>query len=293
MITGAAGQLGRALLEAAAAHEVPASGLTRHDLNLTEADRVARALDRHAPSVVINAAAFTDVEGAESDPAAAFAGNRLGPANLARACAERDVALVHVSTDYVFDGGERGPRRPNEPTRPINVYGVSKLAGEDAVRTICARAAVVRTGWLFAPWGRNFVTTMLRVGHERAQVNVVDDQWGGPTSALELARALLRVAAEPEAGTYHFGGQPQVSWCGFAEAVFDEAAARGLLTPPRVKPVHSAAYPTKARRPSWSALDCQSFTETFGLAPPDWRTSLQEVLARLATADPTANGRST
>jgi dTDP-4-dehydrorhamnose reductase len=230
---------------------------------------------------LINAAAFTDVEGAEDSMAAAFTGNRDVPALLAQACAKRNVGLVHVSTDYVFDGAVHGHRRPDEPTRPINVYGLSKLAGEDAVRASGARAAIIRTGWLFAPWGRNFLTAMLRLGRERTQLQIVDDQWGGPTSALDLAAALLAVAQDLHPGTYHFGGQPETNWYRFARAIFAQAAERGLLTAPTLVPVPSSAYPTKARRPSCSLLDCTSFSETFGIKPPDWRAGLATAMARL------------
>jgi dTDP-4-dehydrorhamnose reductase len=286
LVTGAAGQLGRALCEAGEASGLAMVGLGRGELDLTDANALTHALDCHAPAVVINAAAFTDVEGATDSPEAAYAGNHQAPALLAEACAARDIGLVHVSTDYVFDGGTHGRRRPDEPTRPINVYGLSKLAGENAVRASGARAAIVRTGWLFAPWGRNFLTTMLRLGRERTHLQIVDDQWGGPTSALDLAAALLTVAHDLHPGTYHYGGQPETSWYRFAEAIFAQAAERGLLTAPTIVPVPSTSYPTKARRPACSLLDCRTFTETFGLQPPDWRVSLATVLARI---DPPAS----
>ena len=285
LVIGGSGQLARALGEAE-------PGLTRLGRELVDlADPVAaeRAVRDHAPDLVVNAAAWTDVDGAEDAPGAAFAVNRDGPAGLARGAAEAGAALVHVSTDYVFDGSGDGEWTESDPTAPLNVYGASKRAGEAAVLAAGPRTLVLRTSWVYSPWGRNFVTTMLRLV-DRERLTIVDDQRGKPTSALSLARAILAIApalaaaeaGAPVWGVRHYAGRGVTSWAGFAREIFALARRRGAGRVPEVVPIATADYPTRAARPLNSALDCSAFERDFGVAAVDWRVALDEVIGRLA-----------
>jgi dTDP-4-dehydrorhamnose reductase len=296
LIAGGGGQLGRALAQRAPAAGWSVTAAGRARLDLTDAESVAAAVRACAPDVAINAAAYTDVDGAEGAEAAAFAVNRDGPARLAAACARHGAALIHVSTDYVFPGTARAePWRPEEPCAPVNLYGRSKLAGEAAVRASGARAAIVRTAWLFSASGRNFVRSMLRLGRERDRLTVVDDQLGAPTPADCLADALLAAAATLAArpasgpchgtGTFHYTGTPPVTWYAFAQAIFAELAGAWPRLP-AVAPIASADFPTAAARPAYSVLDTTSFAETFGVGPCDWRPGLRRVLAELGEIAP-------
>lgn len=289
LVTGAGGQLGIELARRGHAAGWRIIALDRAALDITDMAAVDAAIADARAAVAINAAAYTDVDRAERERAAAFAVNRDGAANLAAACARHGTALLHVSTDYVFSGEPRPePWRPDETPAPVNVYGKSKLAGEEAVRASGAIAAVVRTAWLFSAHRRNFVRTMLRAGRERASLDVVDDQLGAPTPAAGLADALLTaagpVAAEAIRGTFHYAGAPPVSWCAFARAIFAELAPSWSALP-AVRAIASADYPTPARRPAYSLLDTRSFERTFGVPACDWRPALREVLRELGEID--------
>lgn len=285
LVIGRTGQLARALGEAAP--EAPRLG--RDALDLSDPAATEAAVRAHAPDLVINAAAYTHVDGAEDEADLAYAVNRDGVAALARGAARAGAGLVHVSTDYVFDGTKLGEWVEADPTNPMNVYGASKLAGEAAALAENPRTLVLRTSWVYAPWGRNFVTSMLRLA-DRERLTVVDDQRGKPTSALNLARAILTIAprladAPAEAplwGIRHYAGRGTTSWAGFAREVF--ALARGRLADrvPEVLPIASADYPTRARRPLNSALDCTAFERDFGVGTVDWRAALAEVIDRIA-----------
>lgn len=280
VVLGAGGQLGRALVEAAAASGSKVVSLARVQLDIRDADGLAALLADRRDSVVVNAAAWTDVDGAEDAEAEARAVNVHGAAAVASACAATGAALIHVSTDYVFSGDSDRPWRPSDPTAPANAYGRTKLEGERAVHQRLPGALIVRTSAIFAPWGRNFVTTMLRLGRERDRLRVVADQVSGPTSALDLARALVEAAPAVRHGTggiVHYCGTPEVSWFGFARAVFEEAGG----PTPIVEPIASADWPSRARRPAYSMLDTESFVAAFARAPMPWRASLAEVIARV------------
>lgn len=285
LVIGRSGQLARALAELAPG--LPCLG--RPDIDLANPRAAEAAVLARAPDLVINAAAYTDVERAEDEPWAALAVNRDGTAALARATACLGAALIHVSTDYVFDGSKPVAWTESDPTGPLNAYGASKLAGEQAAVAANPRTLVLRTSWLYSPWGRNFVTTMLGLaGRER--LSVVADQRGTPTSALGLGRAILaiapRLAAAPAGapgwGIRHYAGRGVTSWAGFAGEIFARAAGGLVSRTPEIMPIPSSAYPGRARRPRNSALDCGAFERDFGLAPEDWRTALAEVIARLA-----------
>jgi dTDP-4-dehydrorhamnose reductase len=296
LVIGARGQLGGALLAAPRPAGMALVGVGRPGFDLTRAGDAVAALEAHAPDVVVNAAAWTDVDGAESQPDGAMAANRDGPARLARACADRGAALIHLSTDYVFDGRKTGPWREDDPVGPLNVYGASKAAGEDAVRAAGPRHVIVRTSWLYAPGGRNFVETMLRLGRERAEVAVVADQTGTPTAAGDLALAILRIAGRvasqktsPDSsqdatpwGTFHVAGRGAATWFDFAGAIFDHLE-RATGRRPRLVPTTAAAWGAPAPRPANSCLDCARAEAVFGIVAPPWQDALARVLtARLA-----------
>jgi len=254
--------------------------LGRAQADLSDPDACAAAIRAHAPRAVINAAAYTAVDRAEEEEALATAINAAAPAAMARACAALGIPLVHISTDYVFDGAGNAPFAPDHPTAPLGAYGRSKLKGEQGVRAAGGTHAILRTSWVFSAHGANFVKTMLRLGAERDSLNVVADQIGGPTPARAIAQACLTIAQHlqtaPEAcGTYHFSGAPDTSWAGFARAIMAQA---GLDC--RIAEIATTAYPTPARRPLNSRMDCSSLS-VFGLERPNWRTGLEDVLREL------------
>ncbi|MBF0335939.1 MAG: dTDP-4-dehydrorhamnose reductase, partial [Alphaproteobacteria bacterium] len=263
----------------------------RRDLDVTDREAVWRAVEAARPRLVINAAAFTAVDAAESRPDEAFAINRDGVAWLAAACAGADIPLVHVSTDYVFDGAKGQPYVETDPVAPQGVYGASKEAGERALRALLEPHLIVRTSWVYDAQGRNFVRTMLRLGAERDRLDVVDDQWGAPTFADDLAGTLLaagrRLIEAPEPalfGTFHHGGGGATTWYRFARAIFALAQAAGRKVPAEIVPIPTSAYPTPARRPADGRLDCGKFQRVHGIAPPPWEDALArampEILAR-------------
>ncbi len=281
LVTGANGQVGRSLLnEAAIAGGVTAVGLTRAELDIASPEAVERALAEHAPDVLINAAAYTAVDAAESDAEAAYLGNAIGPRELASACAQRGVPLIHLSTDYVFDGALEHPYRESDPVSPLSVYGSSKAEGEQGVREMAEQHIILRTSWVFSEHGSNFVKTIARLAAERDELRVVDDQFGGPTSARAIAAAILAMVdryAEQGTlpwGTYHFCQLPHVSWHHFA---CDIAAGTGT----NVVPVPSSAYPTPVVRPKNSRLSRDAFDAAFGQSTPGWAVDLTRVLSLL------------
>lgn len=254
--------------------------LGRDEADLADPAACAAAIRSHAPGAVINAAAWSAVDRAETEEAAAHVVNAGAPAAMARACAERGIPFLHVSTDYVFDGSGSRPWRPEDAPAPLNAYGRTKLAGDRAVAAAGGRFAILRTSWVFSAQGSNFVKTMLRLAESRDRIGVVDDQIGGPTPAAAIADALLHLAARLEAepslaGVYHFSGTPDTSWAGFAREIFVRAGR-----PAVVEAIASAAYPTPAQRPKNSRLDCSGL-DALGLSRPDWREALDRVLEEL------------
>lgn len=283
LVTGRTGQLALALAEKAKDHpECEMTLLGRPEFDLEQPDAACRQILALRPDIVVNTAAYTAVDRAESEPQHAFAVNSDGAAAAARAAAELGVPFVHISTDYVFDGRKAEPYVETDGTGPLNVYGRSKLAGELAVRAAHPHALVLRTSWVFSPFGGNFVTTMLRMARERAAVSVVDDQIGNPTSALDLAAAILRIAprlrGEP-GGLHHLSGDGSTSWHGFASMVFAESAKHGGPRP-RIEAITTRDYPTAAARPANSRLDCSTFANRFGFRLRGWKETLPEIVAR-------------
>lgn len=280
LVFGESGQVAREL-----ARLVPeAVYLGRDAADLTDPEACAAMIRAHGPAAVINAAAYTAVDRAETEEALAHTINAEAPRAMARECAALGIPLVHVSTDYVFDGAAAAPRREGDPTAPINAYGRSKLAGEETVRAAGATHAILRTSWVFSAHGANFVKTMLRLGESRDRLTVVADQRGGPTPAADIAAACLTVAraltTRPDlSGTYHFAGAPDTTWAGFAREIFMQA---GLAV--EVEGIATADWPTPARRPADSRLDCTAIGAGFGITRPDWREGLAAVLRQLKEA---------
>jgi dTDP-4-dehydrorhamnose reductase len=255
--------------------------LGRGEADLMDPAACAAAIRAARPEVVINAAAWTAVDRAEAEEAAATVVNGDAPAAMARECAGLGVPFLHVSTDYVFDGAGTAPFRPGDPVAPLGAYGRSKLAGEEGVRAAGGRALILRTSWVFSAHGANFVKTMLRLGREREVLRVVADQVGGPTPAGAIAAALVTAAGAMQAGapggTHHFSGAPDASWADFAREIMARA---GLAA--RVEDITTADFPTPARRPANSRMDCSAFEAAYGVPRPDWRAALDEVLRELA-----------
>ncbi|WP_214368589.1 dTDP-4-dehydrorhamnose reductase [Pseudonocardia sp. H11422] len=274
LITGANGMLGTALRAALAGQEPVALG--RAELDVTDAGSVERAITAHRPDVVLNAAAYTAVDAAETAHAAAYAGNAEGPATLAAACAGAGVRLLHVSTDYVFAGDATTPYEPTDPTGPRTVYGASKLAGEQAVLAASPRHHVVRTAWLYGRGGANFVSTMARLAREGRDPQVVDGQRGSPTWTGDLAAALVELGgADIPGGALHYAGGGETTWFGLARAVFAEVGA----DPERVSPCGTDRFPRPAPRPAYSVLGDDAWRRA-GLTPPrPWRAALTAAFA--------------
>jgi dTDP-4-dehydrorhamnose reductase len=262
----------------------------RPELDLADPKSLAAAIARERPDIVVNAAAYTAVDKAEAEPAVAHAINALGAEHVATACAASAIPIIHISTDYVFDGTKDGPYLEDDPIAPINVYGRTKLEGEQRVAKACERHLILRTAWVHSPWGVNFVKTMLRLATTRPNIGVVDDQKGSPTYAPHLAMIVLAIAARVTAdpagvrwGIYHAVGSGETSWFGFAREVFRRAAEQGLPAA-EVAAIATAAYPTPARRPANSRLNCDRLRLSFGLELPDWRLGARDCVARISAS---------
>jgi dTDP-4-dehydrorhamnose reductase len=286
LATGGSGQVGTELARRAPARKIEIKALSRADLDIERPEQIRGLLAQGRFDAVVNTAAYTAVDKAETEIDRAFAVNRDGAGAIARACAEFDIPLIHLSTDYVFDGSKPGAYREDDPVSPLGVYGASKEAGERAVREACARHVIMRTSWVYAAHGGNFVRTMLRLGAERDTLRVVADQTGAPTFAGDIAEAALAIAGKISGnrsapwGTYHYTASGQTTWHGFAEAIF-EVAEPVLGRRPQVEAIPTSEYPTPARRPTNSVLNCTRIGAAF--APPrrPWREGLAEVLDEL------------
>jgi dTDP-4-dehydrorhamnose reductase len=305
VVTGGSGQVASALAVGAAGAATGGEStdgprilrLGRPGFDFDRPETILPALREAAPSLVVNAAAYTAVDRAETEADAALRANRDGPAALAAYCAAAGIPLIHISTDYVFDGRKGAPYAETDPTNPTGVYGASKLAGEQAVLASCPRAIILRTSWVYAESGRNFVLTMLNARTRTDRLRVVADQIGCPTPAPDLARVILQIIAriraqgwdDRYAGQYHAAGEGWTSWHGLATAVFEEAARHGMAVP-LVEPIATADWPTPARRPADSRLDCTRLAETFGLRLPPWRASLSNVIDRVFQQHQTTPG---
>lgn len=287
LVTGANGQLGLEL-QATCPDGITLIAAGRDTLDISNPEQVAAALAEHQPDAIINAAAYTAVDKAESDEANAYAINHTATATLAQLAHQQGIYLVHVSTDFVFDGQQSTPYAPHAATNPQGVYGASKLAGEQAVQAHCPTAAIIRTSWLYSAYRGNFVKTMLRLAAERDALGVVVEQAGSPTWTHTLANTIWVFIKQKPQGIFHCSDQGVASWYDFAVAIQEEAYQLGLLskTVP-VKPLLTAEYPTPARRPAYSVLDKRSTESILGYTLPHWRVSLRQMLAELKQQTPT------
>jgi len=282
LITGAGGQVGQELANADTTCEIIA--LTRSELDITHKISVREAVHAHQPDIIINAAAYTAVDKAEQEPKRAYAINRDGVKYLAQACAKNSIPLLHISTDFVFDGEKKTAYTEDDSIAPLGVYSQSKAEGEVILRELLPEHINLRTSWVFSSTGNNFVKTMLRLGKERDQLNIVSDQQGCPTSASSISETLMLIAHRYLEGklipwgTYHYSNQPVTTWYEFAQAIFAQASSIDNRRTPKLNPIPTSEYPTPARRPLNSELDCEKIEKAFGIIRPDWHDELMKVL---------------
>lgn len=296
LVFGRTGQVAQALAGASGRHTATATLVGRPDTDITNKASVADAVAGHKPDIVVNAAAYTQVDQAECEPDLAFAVNDMGAGHIAAACTRTGTPLIHLSTDYVFDGAKTGPYIETDPACPIGVYGESKLKGERQVSGRCPHHIILRTAWIYGPTGKNFVRTMLRLAGSRDDISVVNDQVGSPTYAPHLAQCILKIASQLYVdnsstpwGLYHAAGGGAASWFDVAEETFSVSRQRaGPFA--NVTPIPSSEYPTPAKRPANSHLDCQKLNDTFSVKLPEWRQGIAEcvstLVAKSALADP-------
>ncbi len=287
LVTGSKGQLGHELLIQGnnSGYEILPADLP--ELDITDKTQVKHRLERFQPSFVVNAAAYTNVDKAETEQNFAFAVNRDGPANLAEACAKLEIPLIHISTDFIFDGKKSSPYIESDPVSPLSVYGKSKQEGENEVRSRLKKHIILRTAWLYGVHGQNFVKTMLRLGREKEVISVVSDQFGSPTSAADLAEAVLQIISRIKYsdninwGTYHYCGHGITTWHVFAKEIINLAKHYIPIKTITVKPISTAEYPTRATRPCFSALDCNLIKKNFGINIKPWQDSLKTVIRQV------------
>jgi len=290
LITGAAGQLGTELCLRSKTHAHSIVAVNHSELDITNESSINALVAHVKPAAIINAAAYTAVDRAEPDSATAFAVNRDGPLYLARACAKANIPLLHVSTDYVFDGKKPTPYLETDTPNPQNVYGQSKLEGEIAVTTTLDKYIILRTAWVFSATGHNFVRTILRLAKERDELSVVADQTGAPTWAGDIAEILLEIVDRIHQGKavtwglYHYTGSPATTWHAFAAAICEQALALGMLEKkPFIKPISTSEYPTAAKRPQNSVLACEYIQKELLIPQADWRQGLKQVFTQWKT----------
>ncbi|SDJ71094.1 dTDP-4-dehydrorhamnose reductase [Aliiruegeria lutimaris] len=284
LLLGRDGQVATEILRRAGAYGIKVEALEVPELDFTDPEGAAALVRAKECDIIINAAAYTAVDKAESEEKLAQLINADGPGAVAKVAAEKGIPFLHISTDYVFDGSGEGRFSTEDPTGPLGVYGATKLDGERQVAEAGGWHAILRTSWVFSAHGGNFVKTMLRLGAERDKLTIVADQVGGPTAAADIAEALLTIAKagpEAEGGLFHFAGVPDASWADFAREIFAQAGVDCA-----VEDIPTSAYPTPAARPLNSRLDCSRLTRTHGIEPPDWNAALAEVLAELGATKP-------
>lgn len=289
LVAGGQGQVGSTLATLGAEKGMDLVALGRSELDITNAASITAAFDKHKPGLFINAAAYTAVDKAESEPDLAYAINETATALLADACAAASIPMLHISTDYVFDGSKEGLYTETDPVNPLAVYAKSKEAGESALRERVERHIILRTSWVFGVQGNNFVKTMVRLAKDRDRLTVVADQFGGPSSARGIASVLLTIAAQYESagvvewGTYHYCQKPYVSWHQFAQAIVERATEMGLVDHPvKVTPIPSSEFPTPVTRPANSRLDTAALNVAFDLVDSDWTVDVDSVIASIS-----------
>ncbi len=287
LVTGARGQVGRELIERGASTDLKKFAFAHDQLDITDESAVRDAIQRKAPDVVINAAAYTAVDQVEDDPATAFTVNEHGPRYLATACTRAGIPLIHLSTDYVFDGKQDRPYQEDDEAAPLSIYGQSKWQGEQAVRQSLPQHIILSTSCVFSANGHNFVKIILRLAHERSELRVVVDQKTCPTAATDIADVILvllrRITTDQPIpwGTYHYCGVPPISWHAFAGEIVDIARGYGRSTAHQIVPITTAQYPARAQRPANSVLDCSKIQDVFNLSPRPWKDSLVAVIEAL------------
>lgn len=297
VVTGRDGQVARSLMEVALTCDgIEVIALGRPELDLARPDMVIEAIASARPDIVVSAAAYTAVDQAEDEPELAFAVNAVGAGKVSEAAGRLGIPVIHLSTDYVFDGTKRSPYVETDAPAPLGIYGASKLAGEQAVAAVNPHHLILRTAWVYSPFGKNFVKTVLRLASNQDEIRIVADQWGNPTSALDIANAVLHAAVMLDQeksfdafGIYHLAGTGETNWSGFARNIL--RTSEGLEGPTaRVVDIATADYRTKARRPASSRLSSARFASAFGWNTPDWRLSTEEVVRRILSEHPTATG---
>lgn len=287
LITGAHGQLGRDIIDQSQSKGYQVQAPSEDELDITDLGKVDQIITHLQPDLVINTAAYTQVDKAESEAAMAFKVNKTGCTHLARICTKNQIPLVHISTDYVFDGQKGTPYVETDSISPLGVYGRSKAEGEIEIRSILKEHIILRTSWLYGIYGQNFVKTMLNLATSKQKIRVVSDQYGSPTNAADLARAILTISERLDSGTdidwgtYHYCGRGVISWHTFAEKIMELARLHGGIRTAQVEPVATADYPTRAVRPVYSALDCGRISKHFGLDPQPWQKSLEITIRQL------------
>jgi dTDP-4-dehydrorhamnose reductase len=287
LITGADGQLGRELIKQGQLKGFSVQAPSEDDMDITDLEKIDHCMAFHQPEVIINAAAYTQVDKAESEATLAFAVNTTGSANLARMCAKNKIPLVHISTDYVFDGQKGTSYLETDAISPVGVYGRSKADGEIEIRSHLKEHIILRTSWLYGIHGHNFVKTMLKLATTKPKIRVVADQYGSPTNAADLAQTILIISDrmqfndDVDWGTYHYCGQGVISWYNFAEKIIGLARLYADVKTTRIEPIATADYPTRAVRPIYSALDCSRIQKHFGINPKPWQKSLEITIKEL------------
>ena len=287
LIAGSRGQLGRELVEHNRLIGNAIIAPSHQAMDITDFDKVNYYINLHQPSLVINAAGYTHVDNAETERAIAFAVNRSGCSNIARACSKNNVPLIQISTDYVFDGKKNRPYKESDPVSPIGVYGQSKAEGEGEIRLHLKEHIIIRTSWLYGVYGQNFVKTMIKLADTQKEIRVVADQFGSPTNASDLTQAILHIEdllnrrASIAWGTYHYCGRGIASWHEFAVMIMKFARNYGKIEPPLVKAIKTAEFPTKAKRPPFSALNCSKIVKRLKIDLKSWQNSLEITIQRL------------
>ena len=287
LITGSGGQLGRELINQGQLKGFSVQAPSEDDMDITDLEKIDRCMAFHQPEVVINAAAYTQVDKAESEAALAFAVNTTGSANLARMCAKNKIPLVHISTDYVFDGQKGTSYLETDAISPVGIYGRSKAEGEIEIRSHLKEHIILRTSWLYGIHGHNFAKTILKLATTKPKIRVVADQYGSPTNAADLAQTILIISDrmqfnnDVDWGTYHYCGQGVISWYNFAEKIVGLARLYADVKTTRIEPIPTADYPTRALRPIYSALDCSRIQKHFGINPKPWQKSLEITIKEL------------
>lgn len=286
LLTGAKGQVGSEIVKICARENISLITLDHQQCDIADLNAVENNLKKYRPDIVINAAAYTVVDRAETEPQLAYAVNTQGAANLATICAELSVPLIHISTDYIFDGNNHKPYTEEDIAAPQGVYALSKWQGEQAVREICKQHIIVRVSWVFGEQGHNFVKTIIRLAQEREELRIVADQMGCPTYAGHIAEALINMAKQinpqfQQWGTYHYCDQPAISWHGFAEIIVQHAKEFFHISAKKITAIKTSEFPTPVKRPAYSVLNCQKIEKIFGIKQQNWNVGLENMLVEI------------